>query len=64
MRNHVFIYNEMLSVFMSCFFNDFLSYPTTSPEHETGWDLGPFAAVLQCLHLDKRLLHLRITKKL
>ena len=23
---------------------------------ETGWDLGPFAAVLQCLHLDKRLL--------
>ena len=31
---------------------------------ETGWDLGPFAAVLQCLHLDKPLLQQQNTKKL
>ena len=28
------------------------------------WDLGPFAAVLPCLHLDKCLLELQNTKKL
>ena len=31
---------------------------------ETGWDLGPFAVVLQCLHLDICLLELQNTKKL
>ena len=31
---------------------------------QTGWDLGPFAAVLQCLHLDKPLLKQQNTKKL
>ena len=31
---------------------------------ETGWDLGPFAAVLQCLHLDTPLLKQQNTKKL
>ena len=31
---------------------------------EKGWDLGPFAAVLQCLHLDTRLLEQQNTKKL
>ena len=27
------------------------------------WDLKPFAAVLQCLHLDKHLFELQNTKK-
>ena len=31
---------------------------------ETGWDLGPFAAVLQCLHSDKPLLSQQNTEKL
>ena len=31
---------------------------------ETGWDLGPFAAALQCLHLDTPLLEQQNTKKL
>ena len=31
---------------------------------ETGWDLGPFAVMLQCLHLDKPLLQQQNTKKL
>ena len=31
---------------------------------ETGWDLGPFAAMLQCLHLDTRLPEQQNTKKL
>ena len=31
---------------------------------ETGWDLGPFAAGLQCLHLDTPLLQQQNTKKL
>ena len=31
---------------------------------ETGWDLGPFAAVLQCLHLDTPLLKQQNTKRL
>ena len=31
---------------------------------ETGWDLGPFAVVLQCLHLDTPLPELQNTKKL
>ena len=31
---------------------------------ETGCDLGPFAAVLQCLNLNRHLLELQITKKL
>ena len=31
---------------------------------ETGWDLGLFAAVLQCLHLDKPLLKQQNTKTL
>ena len=30
---------------------------------ETGWDLGPFAAVLQCLHLDTPPLEQQKTKK-
>ena len=30
---------------------------------ETGWDPGPFAAVLQCLHLDTPLLEQQNTKK-
>ena len=30
---------------------------------ETSWDLGPFAAVLQCLHLDTHLLEQQNTKK-
>ena len=30
---------------------------------ETGWDLGPFATVLQCLHLDKPLLQQQNTKR-
>ena len=33
-------------------------------ETETGWDLGPFAAVLLCLHLDTPLLERQDTKKL
>ena len=46
-----------------------LPYPRTSswdsgPGLETGWDLGPFAAVLQCWHLDTPLLKLQNTKKL
>ena len=32
--------------------------------YETGWDLGLFAAVLQCLYLDKHLLEQQNTKKL
>ena len=32
--------------------------------NETGWDLGPFAAVLQCLHLDTPLFQQQNTKKL
>ena len=32
--------------------------------NETGWDLGPFAEVLQCLHLDTPLLEQQNTKKL
>jgi len=31
---------------------------------QTGWDLGPFAVVLQCLHLDTSLLKQQNTKKL
>ena len=31
---------------------------------ETGWDLGPFAVVLQCSHLDTHLLKPQNTKKL
>ena len=31
---------------------------------ETGWDLGPFATVLQCLHLDIPFLEQQNTKKL
>ena len=31
---------------------------------ETGWELGPFAAVLQCLHLDTPLLDQQNIKKL
>ena len=33
-------------------------------ETETGWDLGPFAAGLLCLHLDTPLLEQQDTKKL
>ena len=40
------------------------TFQTVSGTTETGWDSGPFAAVLQCLHLAKRLLELRNTKKL
>ena len=31
---------------------------------ETGWNLGPFAAVLNCLHLDKHLLKQQNRNKL
>ena len=37
--------------------------PELMPLREA-WDLGPFATVLQCLHLDKSLLELKNTKKL
>ena len=33
-------------------------------QSETGWDLGPFAAVLQCFHLGTPLLQQQNTKKL
>ena len=36
----------------------------SSAMSETGWDLGPFAAVLQCLHPDTTLLKPQNTKKL
>ena len=56
MRGQVFIQNEMVRVFMSCFFSDFPSHPTTSSEHETAWDSGPFATVQRYLHQNR--LHL------
>ena len=39
-------------------------HPQVLAGTETGWDLGPFAAVLQCLHLDTPLLGQQNTKKL
>ena len=36
----------------------------SSYKDETGCDLGPFAAMLQCLHLDTPLLEQKNTKKL
>ena len=38
-------------------------YPS-HPHPETGWALGPFAVMLQCLHLDTPLLEQQNTKKL
>ena len=34
--------------------------PVLEAASETGWDLGPFAAALQCLHLDIPLLENKI----
>ena len=36
----------------------------THKTNETGWDLGPFFSVLQCLHLDTPLLQQQNTQKL
>ena len=39
-------------------------FHTKHNKNETGWDLGPSAAGLPCLHLDNRLLEQQDTKKL
>ena len=38
-------------------------HPGDSASFETGWDMGRFAAELQCLHLDTPLLQQQNTKK-
>ena len=64
-----------LTLFQFCFFLETTQFQTLSinlfkywynfsfASSETGWDLGPFAAVLQCLHLDTSLLQQPTTKK-
>ena len=52
---HTFLHHRLVSVNQFC---------CLSGECEVSWDLGPFAAVLQCLHLDKPLLQQQSTKKL